>query len=202
MPILLPSHTDGPDFCFNQSVEHYHVDQRFTERLSSLPALGKPNEAIVQLRNLKCFRENSVESTIIAWPFTIVKMHEVFANHTLKNNICPHKGLKITNSCGTCPGHGLIWNLENKSLKYKLPFYLKIKKTEDTGIIQNSKCIITITKAVTLEIGEGLLLVDGNGEVYPNSELPLKNSYNLSIGDTLTLVDQNCSKIYNEQVLY
>lgn len=193
IPIIFPAHKDGPEFCFNQTPEHYHIDRRFTNNHLEYSAWRKiPNERI-EYKQLICLNHTATSFTNILWPFSVVKMHEAYENRTLKRNVCPHQGIRITNSCGTCPGHGLIWNLQTKKLKYKAPFYLIVPGTDYKGVISNGRCDILVTREEYIQAGLVLLLVDSNDRIYPNCGYPMPYGMNFpSGGGTLNITDRNC----------
>lgn len=194
IPIMYPSHRDGPDFCFDQNNEHYHIDRRFTNDHKQFAAWHKNSNERIELRKLICLRENATSFTDSAWPFAIVKMHEVFANHTLKNKTCPHQGLKVTNSCGTCPGHGLIWNLQTNKLKYTLPFYFTTPDLKHRGEIRNGRCTIHFDEDTMLAAGTMLRLVDKDGNVYPRTGFKLEHRHHIVADDKLTITDTHCGR--------
>lgn len=198
LPILFPAHEDGSDFCFNKVAKHYHIDRRFSNDELGFSAWLSHTSEVIELKEKVCIKQfaksyDTQRDGNPVWPFAIVKMHETFQDYELKGRTCPHKGLKITNDCGTCPGHGLVWNLETKKLKYKLPFSLVNKEFELSGVINDNWCDIRVTTNQKLPNPLPFVLVDADGAEYPEARIEA-NLAGLKYGDTLTFTDSNCKK--------
>jgi hypothetical protein len=197
VPVILPKHRDGKEACLNDVGTHYHIDKRFTAHADD--AIIDENVQEISLQNKECLKLSSTLGEF--WPFSIVKLHEMFKDHELKgNHICPHQGVKITNACGTCPGHGLIWDLQTKRLKYKAPFYLRLPLDAGRGIIKNGVCKITVARRLENFNYIRLSLEDATGNQYPNAyyHMPTWDIYSspsyviYNVGDTITISDKNC----------
>jgi hypothetical protein len=128
IPILLPKH-DDPEI--GAPFQHYHLDFRFLTEWSLKKAgfawvLAQPHgygethqrkfyqEEIVY-RRMKCKREMPQYPRHIArWMPTLCAKYK---GSRLVNGKCPHKGIDLSgcvpvNGVVTCPGHGLMWDVE------------------------------------------------------------------------------------------
>lgn len=197
LPIIFPPHKDGPDFCFDPAATHYHIDKRFTYPREYAAWRVEYGERI-EVRKVICIKKDAVSFNDLIHPFAVVKMHEVFEKHTLKSNICPHQGLQITNSCGTCPGHGLVWDFETRKLKYKLPFYLFHKNSGLKGVIKDGKCTINVNITFQFKSDDlTFVLVDSDGRLYPNAGISLDKYQDILItpDDKIVWTDKNCAVV-------
>lgn len=190
VPILFPGHADGEEICVNPVVKHYHVDHRFINHDED--AFYAHDLDLFELRPMLCLRESTQWWTPYA--FAIEKLHRLYENQTLENNRCPHQGTQIVNSCGTCPNHGLIWNLETKRLKHKLPFYLVHGKNKFE--IKGSGCTGPVVEPFDPINGKVYFdLVDAEGKTYPNVKFDMPCPHNNLGTMTIYIQDKNCKKI-------
>ena len=170
-PILLPAHVDGKDNCIEDVSMHYHIDFRFHE-------VGK----ISVVLNKFCFSpflhkfkaiSNHTNSVLKGQHlfFFVNRWYYRKRNTKLKANLCPHQGLPVVNKCGTCPGHGLVWNLKTLDLSdFQLPFYLELANSgkhlpdNPRGAIINDKCEICLEKDF---LSDGsVTMTDALGRIY------------------------------------
>lgn len=201
IPVLHPAHDVGPVDCLNPVPRHFHMDYRFIDQKifyvqSSTFVFVGDDEAFT--RRLRCLQ---AKSNPTAWIFAIDRLYKRFADHQLKDRICPHKGVKITDNyiCGVCPAHGLAWDLGTGKLRYKPPFYLALYDEAGNeaarGIIQDGCCKIDINKEFLVAYVKGsqiLLMVDDNNEIYPNAFYNLDNDRSFRVGDSIRICDENC----------
>ena len=194
--VLLPSHSDGGEDCLKPIIEHYHIDFRFEKREkfeNNVDALYKSKSDPIYYERKLCLEEFSTLTN--TWPFFLERIHERLGDHLLEDNICPHRGVKIDNACGTCPAHGLRWNLQTRRLYYKPPFFLRFP-TGDEGVVGHGVCIIKITeKYQSPSDGVYLPLYDSNGLRYKNAGFKIEIGNDIfKPGDTITIVDHVCGK--------
>lgn len=174
MPILLPQHTDGKDECLLEVPEHFHIDFRFCTfnefgypvwdvKCCSLPFLRKRKAIAANLDSLAIVGE----SAFFFWN----NWYKEKANLKLKNGRCPHRNVQVVNACGTCPAHGLQWNLETEELAdFKLPFYLELANNQipnpnnPRGEIIENACTIKIEKEFNHD--GVVIMVDSSGKRY------------------------------------
>lgn len=102
--------------------------------------------------------------------------------------------MQIVNSCGTCPAHGLVWDLESKQLKFKPPFYF-ITPLGDKGEVKDGYCEIPITK-LTAKGEHRLRAVNGEGHVYPRADYTVHMLNTLNVGDMIKIRDRHCRSIF------
>lgn len=184
VPILYPKHSDGPEICANPAVTHYHIDRRFSH--VDYDAYVESCLADFKMRRMTCISKFTGSENY--WPFMIERLHRLYNDHQLKNNRCPHQGTQVVNDCGTCPNHGLIWDLQTGKLKYKLPFYLEHGKNK--GIIENGKCKIEVVE--TFSGPANFNLVDADGRTYPNAVYKLDAELQFKPGFHIEITDGNC----------
>lgn len=142
IPVLLPPHEDGKEICIIPVPKHYHIDHRFIDDPGDVIM---KNNGDLKMKYFVCKRNST--TLFNPYVFMIAKLHEIYKNHTLTNcRTCPHKNLPIINSDGTCPGHGLKWNLNTKKLNFILPFFLHLPQNSGNGEIVNNKCLIKVQK--------------------------------------------------------
>lgn len=176
LPVILPSHTDGAEHCLTEVAEHYHVDFRFCELNDSAgwPAWVKSSCSPVFMKRLKVVRE-SFESLHFSDESAFFFVNRWFRNHAKKkltDGKCPHKGLQVVNPCGTCPGHGLRWNLETGELAdFVLPFYLELadgevqRESNLRGVMTaDDQCSIVADRDCHLD--GTVIMVDSRGKRY------------------------------------
>ena len=174
IPVLLPYHTDGKEDCLTEVPEHFHIDFRFCSfyefgspaweaKLCSVPFL-KQKKAIASYVNSFTI---SGESAFFFWS----NWHKKFNNSKLKEGRCPHKNVQVVNACGTCPAHGLQWNLETKKLAdFKLPFYLELANNQipnpnnPRGEVLEDSCTILIEQEFNHD--GCVIMVDSLGNRY------------------------------------
>jgi hypothetical protein len=190
IPVLMPIHQDGPEFCFNLNPMHGHIDWRFLRP----EVVEEGIDVYLPSRDMKprMRRWTAIQGETIGgnnWVFAVERMHRRFQNTTLKQRICPHQGVPLVNCSGVCPAHGLAWNFKSGKLRYKLPFFL-MAPDGSKGEIKNSKCEIQVTDAFSAPCD--FQLVDANGEVYPNAVFSLAGS--MRGGGTVHINDKNCGK--------
>ena len=175
IPILLPSHSDGKKNCLTPAKEHYHIDFRFCEKedVYNNNAWFKSHCSEPFYEEMEAIRDsfNSVDFTGESAFFFVNRWYQENKELKLENRRCPHRGTKIVNACGTCPAHGLKWNLKKGKLKkFKRPFYLELANGEEPnpenprGIIRNDKCTIKIKK--DFKHDGTVIMVDSNGKRY------------------------------------
>lgn len=132
-PVIGPKHEDGKHISF--PYQHFHIDWRFVSvrdyrrvcgravvavaGIVLLEGNGRPNAVLPSpvIRYRKCVRE------IEPFPGApwLAELQAAFADHKLKDMICPHRGLPLagcpqTDDVVTCPGHGLKWNVRTGEL--------------------------------------------------------------------------------------
>lgn len=132
-PVLGPKHEDAKYISF--PYQHFHVDWRFVperdlKQITSghlSPLLGLPLVEGVGLLNAllppPVIRRRQCHRGFPIFPRAIWdgNLQAAFAEHKLKDMICPHRGLPL-NGCPmdgdivTCPGHGLKWNVRTGEL--------------------------------------------------------------------------------------
>lgn len=177
IPILLPAHIDGKDFCFNSdNILHYHIDVRFMQNNYDVQSYRSDYCSPVFYSKFKAICSNFDPTKISSFSafFFVNRWYRKYKDKKIYNKKCLHQGLPLINSCGTCPGHGLIWNLENKELKhFDLPFFLELANNEihldenpKGQITDNEKCKIIINKSFYHD--GTVIMVDTNGNRYGN----------------------------------
>jgi hypothetical protein len=176
IPVVLPSHTDGPRLCFNDVGEHYHVDFRFCDLwLTNNKAAWLKAETVklfsLRLRALRTYF-NSVEFSGESNFFFVSRWYTYFGDIKIKNGRCAHHDTQLFNTCGTCPAHGLRWNLNSGSLmEFKLPFYMELANNavpnsgNPRGMMQDRFCEIDIPERGFQSDGT-VIMVDSNGKRY------------------------------------
>lgn len=174
IPILLPSHKDGNEWCFHEVPEHYHIDFRFYNNFSFEGAgLVKSGCSEVFYKRFKVVRESfdSLSFKGESAFFFIDRWYRKRGNDTLVDNQCSHRGLQVVNKCGTCPGHGLIWDKSTGRLKeVELPFFLElangeiVHKDNPRGVIISDSCEIRIFSP--FDHDGTIIMVDATGERY------------------------------------
>jgi hypothetical protein len=200
-PVVLPSHSDGGDFCLDKLEEHYHIDFRFIEK-HPYNALSKASCSSVFLEDRKAIREkfDSIEALNTSSFFFVNRWYRRFGHLKLVDRKCPHKGLVIINACGKCPGHGLIWDLKQETLsEFCLPFFLEMANDESHSsdnpkgeITHDDKCVIKLEKR--FDHNGVIIMVDSNGKRYGTMKQTLK-SMSYKVGDTLTFETESlCSQ--------
>ena len=183
LPVLFPPHADGAEICINPVPRHYHIDRRFVFTESDIFS----EDALTDLkyRSMTCIDRQTILNEYHV--FMIERLHRLYENHELTNNRCPHKGTQIVNGCGTCPNHGLIWDLNTNKLKHKLPFYLQCGKNR--GMIHDGQCVIPIVEKVP--DGKFVFnLIDAHNNQYPKAKFVWNGEP--SVGDNLSINDSNC----------
>lgn len=172
VPVLLPHHIDNGKNCLIDVGDHYHIDFRFARE----DILGQRNNAVLVDYSSSIFMKNMIA---IKSTFTSIESAFFFVNRWYKKNAysrlherrCPHQGTQVVNSCGTCPAHGLKWNLKSGRLAdFKLPFYLELANREIShkdnprGAIVDDKCIIYFDEVF---YSDGtVIMVDADGKRY------------------------------------
>lgn len=199
-PVMLPSHRDGNDNCLMDAGQHYHVDFRFIDIKSKFNAISASLSSelfISRLPALRKFCESIGAIGEVAFHF-VNRWHRLEADSFIKKErICPHQGTRITNACGTCPAHGLIWNLKTGKLKYKPPFYLQLI---DKNGIAGPKAIIDeydqckVVMNTEFKFSGQVIMIDSENEKYGHWVQTL-DSKNFNVGEILIFdVDKLCSK--------
>ncbi len=141
VPVIGPLHEDAEIIRF--PYPHWHIDWRFVtqKQVDRVPNespwsddrmwFGRPlhlrtsdkQRTLVEsgsspvLRKMKCQRAMPSyphDAAMSAW---LPQLEAVYAQCTLKNMICPHRGLPLDGveqhgDIVTCPGHGLRWNIQ------------------------------------------------------------------------------------------
>ena len=207
IPVLLPSHDDGRHDCFLDVVKHFHIDHRFANELEWKDYDGKTIPLIQDFGNKVYFKKfkalrsyfDSVSISNESVFFFINRWYRNNKGIKAKNRICPHKGTKIVNNCGTCPAHGLKWNLETEELDFVPPFYLELANNQISSPL-NSRGVITdkdqcdIIVKESFEFDGTVIMVDSSGKRYGKMFQKIYNGY-LKKGDTITFdSDKICSK--------
>lgn len=159
IPILLPSHTDGMDHCLTPVPEHYHIDFRFCEAgdfgIRTINAWRADECSEPFFKKMKAIRKamNSLDIVGESAFFFVNRWYLRHKHLRANDGRCPHRGVQLVNSCGTCPAHGLQWNLRTGALaSYKLPFFLELANGErqhpnnPRGEIKNDSCQIRVTR--------------------------------------------------------
>lgn len=196
VPVMLPAHEDGPEDCSAPTASHYHVDYRFTRHLrEDRPAAWYAEHYKPVMQQLRCYRNSTFLRSY--YLHSLVRLHTRFADSSLKNGACPHRGVRVTNTCGTCPAHGLMWNLETGRLKFLPPFTVVLPEESGKAVIDTQLPIsITLQKQLVI-YGQSIdvKLLDATGQEYPHTvkvfrEDPLVRT--LVPGDTLVLRDSSC----------
>jgi len=200
-PVLGEPHSGLASECISPLGDHFHFDWRFMCESSKCWNWDAFFAKTVKLRKMECLRLSPTKPLHRKphWPFSIERLHRLCENKKLgksdyKYNVCIHRETPILNSCGECPSHGLIWDLETGKLKYQLPFYL-VTSIGDKGKIENGHCEIRLTVQLHAQLnGRIIRLCDANGEFYPNCYLRMSD---LAINDvigcsSLTINDNNC----------
>ena len=192
IPVVLPAHTDGAEHCLQETPKHYHVDHRFTYLSHQIIGYDSCGDVFNhRMVGLKGYNETLGEFKQVAFHF-VNRWHRTHSELTAKDGICPHKGVRITNRCGTCPAHGLIWDLKTEKLKYKPPFYIQLMPDGPKGIIdENDQCAIEVDKL--FKFNGTAIMVDSNGERYGKWIQDL-NYVNLKCGTLTFDVSELCSK--------
>jgi hypothetical protein len=189
LPVLFPAHEDGVEDCVDPVAPHYHIDYRFIDRKYGWDAYlagdfyAKPySQEWVALR--------ACDGLAKANHFMIDRLHEKFEKAQIKQRVCPHRGVQLTNACGRCPAHGLVWNLNTGRLKFKRPFYV-VAPDGSKAKLEAGRCVIVADEG--FQVPCVLHLVDAEGQRYPNSEWQITYPYQyLRKGDTLTVSSPHC----------
>jgi hypothetical protein len=196
VPVLLPHHIDGKEFCLNGEEDHYHVDCRFIQATAAALRFSccSPvrSELLIAIRNnfdsISFFGESAF--------FFINRWYRKHGDKKLVNRTCLHQGIKVVNSCGTCPGHGLIWDLNSKNLSnFNLPFYLEMANNEvhlddnpKGEITHDDKCVILLEKDFNHD--GNIIMVDSNGKRYGKMKQKVLPRY-YKLKDSITFQTQN-----------
>jgi hypothetical protein len=184
MPVLLPSHTETENGCLHPLPEHYHIDFRFV-KIKDFEYNAWRTEYCSSpfYKRLKSIKSsfNSLEEGGESAFFLINRWYTRFNDIIVQDNRCPHRNTQLVNACGTCPAHGLPWNLETKRLKeFKLPFYLELTKdgnhslSNPFGIMKDNSCEITVKADFE---GDTIIMVDSNGVKCTNATQILRTKF-------------------------
>ena len=189
IPIMLPAHSDDNDSCLNKLPNHYHVDFRFIDRdywLKETGATDPQSNAIIDINNefIPFYSKKiALLSRIIStksFIWFVNRWQNRYPNQKIKGDICPHQGTRITNACGTCPAHGLAWNLETGDYKYKAPFFLQLMPDGPLVEIPNTDKILKFEFEVNLPKdfiwNKRFCLVDSLGQKYADLEEPCSST--------------------------
>lgn len=145
VPIIGPSHSDGPELCIKTTIKHYHYDYRFINNFGPFQGFAD-NGGEIEYQRLKCVSCVS-NNGILLWG--ILRLMRVYAKHVIdiNNPICPHQNIPIVNRNGQCSGHGLCWNLKTGRLKYTPPFYIRFKGSRHKILVTDRENIILVNKS-------------------------------------------------------
>ncbi len=185
IPILLPSHDNGPHECLSEGPKHFHVDYRFIEPYydvilyrnerfeKNIVNAMVDNDCSIFTKKFKALRSyfDSLSTSDESGFFFINRWYRNNKDVKAVNRICPHKGTKIVNSCGTCPAHGLKWNLETEELDFVPPFYLELANNQISSPL-NNRGIITDDDQCEIIVKEDfnfdgtVIMVDSLGNRY------------------------------------
>lgn len=185
IPIILPGHADDNDTCLNKLANHYHLDFRFIDRNFWLKASGATdtdtnaildpyNDKTPYYAHLRALKTRAISAKAFLW--FVNRWQNRYPNQKIKDGICPHQGTKITNPCGTCPAHGLAWNLETGEYKYKTPFFLQLMPDGPLVELPDTDKILKFQFEVNIPKGfiwnKNFCLVDSLGQKYADLEEP------------------------------
>lgn len=202
-PIMPYPHEDKAEFCLGDTPQHVHFDRRFMEegeylgRDGTVLVAGLNTIESVEMREMVCRKAFHADSQN---PFSVAKLYERYQGSKLKNRRCVHNGVLITNKCGTCPAHGLKWDLSREVLQeFKLPFRLAFNipgmplGALGSGELVGAECrIVMLGDYKYCGVPYKLTLIDSDGKVYPGSEITLNYTGNWSIGDTFVFTGKDC----------
>lgn len=145
-PVIFPPHKDKTSDCVDFNPRHYHFDRRFLD--NKLHNDGYNADLVVDVKYVvkKCLQDETVNQS--AHWFHIEHLFRMYQGKKINDGICIHQGMQIVNKCGTCPGHGLKWNLKTNELEFKLPFYAVVDGVDGQSfsgkIYKKGRCSITI----------------------------------------------------------
>lgn len=196
IPILYPLHEDGPEDCLNPTPPHYHVDKRFIEgeNTNNADAWTAADLQDFKMRRMKCLQRESKANEL--YPFSIERLYRNHQNQKLKNRICPHRGVQITNACGTCPAHGLTWDLETNELKFQLPFFLSLQEFPSPygiGEIKDGQCTIIVLKSFSAT-NLTWYLSDAKEQLFAKCKFTTNVGTEFEKGCSIQLEDKYCFK--------
>lgn len=124
VPVMGEQHTD-PDIGFPN--EHLHIDWRFLEE-KIFRQFARVDDTGLSFPLVRILLSKQVEGSLgkvalqykrhipfekrFWWP----KLEEKYKNSTMKNNVCPHRGIICKNANAfngvvVCSGHGLAWSM-------------------------------------------------------------------------------------------
>lgn len=162
-PVVGPAHIDGSELCQRTpTVEHWHVDYRFTEREDKqFGLITDPQEP--QMRSMVCVRERS-DNGILLW--AMIRLGRAYQNSRINvsDPICPHQKQRIVNEDGQCPGHGFCWNMETGRPRYLYPYYVRFKGREERQLVDDRE-IIKIKVAENVTCPAIVELIDSNNSI-------------------------------------
>lgn len=155
-PVIGDPHVDEDHF--NYTSRHYHMDSRFM-------CLTDNNGHVADGAILEHRRSGSlglpkleprmcISTEVTPWPSTqlfalsTMSLYADYGHCTVKNGVCPHKGMPIQN--GVCTGHRLKWCPDGTS-QHKPPYTLRIRGTSNVLVFENGwpsmkQIIIPITE--------------------------------------------------------
>lgn len=186
VPVMLPAHVDKNQFCLKSVDLHYHIDKRFNVPLAyhNADAILHSGVEYVSYVKLKAVKSHYViedaKFEIFNIIYQMVNPHEI-----AKNRICPHQGTKITNSCGTCPAHGLKWNLKTGEYRFKPPFYFQFTEDSPKFEFDNDDKKVVLIAHDDIEFNGSLIITDSNGKFFGSTEYPVR--YFLNKEDKFTV---------------
>ncbi len=170
IPVLLPAHSDSHENCLDDAPLHYHIDLRFCDPIENINAWYAKDAQKIYYKQFVAIRQRfcSIEKT--GGFFFVNRWYNRKRPNKLVNGNCPHKGLAIVNNCGTCPGHGLIWEPDGTLKKIQLPFYLELanngihETNNPQGLLRDTECLIHLRDNF---VSDGIIImVDALGNRY------------------------------------
>jgi len=201
VPVLLPAHTDETEFCLQAAPPHYHIDFRFTH-----PSCH-PFNAYWQY-DLEPFYQEMKAIDHYVQSFEVVgesafffwnRWYRRYADKKLVNGRCPHKGVQVVNACGTCPAHGLLWNMTSGGLvEFKLPFFLEVANKQKPhpdnvrGQVFDEGCKIEFSKPYDSD--GSVIMVDSDGKRFGKTWQKIAPRY-YRPGDMLRINTQDLCKL-------
>ncbi len=190
VPVMLPAHIDKNEFCLKSVDLHYHIDKRF-----QVPLAYHNSDAVLHsfVEDVSYIKLKAIKSHYIMEDARFENFNISYQmdnpQEIAKNRICPHQGTKITNSCGTCPAHGLKWNLETGEYRFKPPFYFQFTEDSPKFEFDNDDKKVVLIAHDDIEFNGVLIITDSNGEFFGSTEYETK--YFLKKEDKFTV---NCKK--------
>lgn len=167
IPVMFPPHAEQKGFCLNSLPEHYHIDKRFLvpESQMKFDVISSSVVKKIQYIKMKAIKDRFfIEAEARSLQLFNIYYQLQNPDEIAKDRICPHKGTKITNSCGTCPAHGLKWNLKNGTYYYKAPFYFQL--TEDGPKYQFKNKMVSLIAHKDIDFQGHIIVTDADGKLF------------------------------------